>query len=260
MGKLYKIKKIILLLISLILMLASVSCSKEKALVLGTNDAFPPFSSMGGENGDEMVGFDIELAKRIADNYEANLEISIMSFDDLLQSVEKGTIDMAICSITVTEPRKEMVDFSEPYYSTSQVAVIRREDETLFKYIATKEELGSSGKLAAQAGTTGYAVATEVASGEPVVELGSWITVLVELSVKNVDIAILDREAATTFTSQYSNIIKLNHIEFGTEFYAVAVAKGNTKLLNTVNDTIAEIKESGEYDALIEQYINVSSE
>ncbi len=253
-------KKITLLLFISIFILAITSCSKEKVLVMGTNDAFPPFASMGGESGVEMVGFDIELANKIAEKHDAKLQIKVMSFDNLLTSVAAGDIDMALCSITATEERGKIVDFSDPYYMASQVAVVRREDESIYANISTKEQLGVSGKLAAQVGTTGYSAAQQIADGRPVVEFDSWVMALVELSIKNIDIAILDKESARAFTSQYTNLIKLNHIAFDSEQYAVAVKKGNSKLLSSVNDTIAEIIASGEHEALIEKYVNAYSE
>ncbi len=241
--------------ILLVLSLLIFSCTKEEFLVLGTNDMFPPFAYMGGENGRDIVGFDIELAREIAKDLGLELKVINMSFDQLIPSVEKGDIDMAICSITITDERKKIVNFSDKYYKASQVAVVRKDDLPLFENITTKQELGEKVTLAAQVGTTGVAIANRIAAGKPVLELDTWGQALVELSSKKVDAAIIDMESAKAFTYKYGNLVPLN-IEFDTENYGVVIEINNKKLLNSVNSTIARIIENGRYDELIKEYIN----
>ncbi len=233
------------------------SCAKKDVnfLVMGTNDMFPPFAYIDAAQGKTPVGFDIELAKIIAKNYGKELKIKTMSFEDLISAVENGTVDMAICSMTITEARAERVDFSETYYEARQVAVVRKDDLSSFAGIKTKEDLGANAKLAAQVGTTGAATARSIAKGNPVLELETWALALIELSSKNVDATIIDRESAKAFIAKYSNLIKLT-IPFETESYGVAVAKSNTKLLESVNKTIKDLKASGKYIELIENYID----
>ncbi len=242
-------KKIILLLLSIFIL----SCSKkEEFLVFGTNDMFPPFAHMVQ---DEIIGFDVELAKEIAKELGVQLKIINMSFDELIPAVASRDIDMAICSITITDKRQEIVDFSNPYYEASQVAIIRKEDIGLFENIHTKEELGESKSLSAQVGTTGALMANQIAAGKPVLELDTWGQALIEVSSKKVDAAIIDMESAKAFTYKYSNLIPLD-IEFPTESYGVAINKGNSKLLNSVNSTIANLIESGRYDELVKSHID----
>lgn len=244
-------KKIVILLLLSVFIL---SCGKkEEFLTIGANDMFPPFVYIG-DNGYEMVGFDIEFAKEIAKAQGLELKVINMSFDQLIPSVENGTIDMAICSITITEARGEIIDFSDPYYEASQVALVRKEDFSLFEHIVTKEELGASKKLAAQIGTTGAAIARLIANGNDVLELDTWGQALVELSSGKVDAAIIDRESARTFASQYSNLVALD-IRFPTESYGIGIKKGNSKLLKAANDTIANLIISGRYNELVQKYI-----
>ncbi len=247
-------KKIFLLLLLSIFIFG---CGEKKApvLVMGTNDMFPPFAHLGGQYQDENIGFDIEFAKIIAKNYGAELKIEVMSFDTLISAVETGKVDMAICCITITEARKQIVDFSNSYFEAAQVAVVRADDLDKFVGINTKEQLGEMAKLSAQVGTTGAAAAKQIAGDNPVVELDTWGLALVELSSGNVDAAIIDRESARAFANKYHNVTELP-ITFDSEHYGVVVRKGNTKLLTSINKTINEIVSSGEYHRLVAEHID----
>ncbi len=92
-------------------------------LKLGTNAAFPPFEYV---DGDKIVGFDIEMGKRIASDAGASLEIVDMAFDSLIPALQSGTIDFIAAGMSVNEERKQNVDFSDPYYASKQVIIIKQ--------------------------------------------------------------------------------------------------------------------------------------
>ncbi len=96
----------------------------DEDLIIGTNSEFAPFEY---REGDEIVGYDIEIIKRIADDLEMNLVIEDMNFDSLIPAVSSGKVDLVISGMTATDERRENVDFSETYFNASQ-AVIVRED------------------------------------------------------------------------------------------------------------------------------------
>ncbi len=249
-------KKIILLLL---ISIFALSCSDKKesdVLIMGTNPTFPPFEYTGGTRGDEVVGFDVEFAKIIAQNYGKKLVVESMDFDGLIPALQSGKIDMAISGMTITEERRKNVDFSDQYYEASQVVLIRKDDES-FANIKTKEELGAQKSLGAQFGTTGSELAGEISQN--VVELKSCELVVMELMNKKVDAVIIDKEPAKAFMSKNENLVILP-INFDAEYYGIAVKKGNEKLLSVINDTINELVASGEYKRLVEEHINAYSE
>ena len=96
--------------------------SKE-VLKMGTNAAFPPFEYV---EGSEVVGFDATMSRMIARDYGKKLQIIDMSFDGLIAALQAGSIDFIAAGMTATDERRQNVDFSEPYYKTNQVIVIRK--------------------------------------------------------------------------------------------------------------------------------------
>lgn len=95
----------------------------DKTIRMGTNAAFPPFEYTNGTN---VVGFDVSFAKYIANDLNKNLQVFDMSFPSLFDALEAGSIDFICAGLTETEGRKEYVDFSEPYFTTKQVVIVRK--------------------------------------------------------------------------------------------------------------------------------------
>ena len=96
----------------------------DETIVMGTNAEFEPFEYM---EGDQIVGFDVEVVKEIGADLKQNLKIENMNFDSLINALVSGKIDMIIAGMTVTEEREQSIDFSEPYYTSTQVIIIRKE-------------------------------------------------------------------------------------------------------------------------------------
>ena len=92
-------------------------------IVMGTNAAFPPFEYV---EGSKVVGFDASMAQYIANDCGKTLEISDMAFDGLIAALQSGSIDFVAAGMTATEERRQNVDFSEPYYESKQVVIVRK--------------------------------------------------------------------------------------------------------------------------------------
>ena len=90
---------------------------------MGTNAAFFPFEYT---EGSEVVGFDATMAQYIANDYGKNLEIQDMAFDGLIAALQSDSIDFIAAGMTATEERRQNVDFSEPYYESKQVVIVRK--------------------------------------------------------------------------------------------------------------------------------------
>lgn len=90
---------------------------------MGTNAAFFPFEYT---EGSQVVGFDATMAQYIANDYGKNLEIQDMAFDGLIAALQSDAIDFIAAGMTATEERRQNVDFSEPYYSSKQVIIVRK--------------------------------------------------------------------------------------------------------------------------------------
>lgn len=102
---------------------ANVAADGSKVVKLGTNAAFPPFEYVEGKN---IVGFDITMGQIIAKNAGMKLEVVDMAFDSLIPALQSGTIDFIAAGMSVNEERKKNVDFSETYFESEQVIIVRK--------------------------------------------------------------------------------------------------------------------------------------
>ena len=96
--------------------------SKE-VVKMGTNAAFHPFEYI---KGSEAVGFDVSMSKLIAKDLNKKLQVVDMSFDGLIAAVQSGAVDFVAAGMTATDERRQNVDFSEPYYESNQVIIVRK--------------------------------------------------------------------------------------------------------------------------------------
>ncbi len=255
-------KKIItLLLISIFLL---ISCDKkkveeEKYLVVGTSPAFPPFEYM---RDGEIVGFDIGLAEEIAKAQGKTLIVKSIIFDNLIQSLQYGEIDIILSGMTITDNRLAQVDFSNPYYEASQVIVVRKDDLDSFYDMRSLADIISNKTVGVELGSTSLAMTKEIVVAQNIESsnivsenLHTSELVVMELLDGNVDAVLLDKEPAKAFMQKHDNIVELP-ITFKKEYYGVAVRKGDTEMLNSINKIINEMVASGVYNRLVQHYIN----
>ena len=102
---------------------AVVAATGDKTVKLGTNAAFPPFEYVEGK---DIVGFDITMGQKIAAKNGTKLEVVDMAFDSLIPALQSGTIDFIAAGMSVTEERKKNVDFSDAYFASEQVIIVKK--------------------------------------------------------------------------------------------------------------------------------------
>ncbi len=233
------------------------ACSSEKAeenkgpapLVMGTQPDFPPFEHLGGVDGQQVIGFDAEIAKAIAAKLGRPLRIEQLKFDALIPALDAGKIDVAISGMTITPERAKNVEFSSPYYKATQVLIVRAD----FAEPKTKDELKGK-KIAVQLGTTGNSTADGITGAGNTVPFTTCFEAVIELKTKKVDYVILDEQPSLNFVKQNSDL-KLVRLDFADEFYGIAIKKGNTALRDQIDKAIAELRADGTYDKLVAEYI-----
>ncbi len=232
------------------------SCMKsKKELVVGINPNFPPFVYLGGVSGYEIVGFDIEIAKEIAKDQGKELKlVRIQADDDFIVALKNNEIDMAISGIPITEPHKELVDFSRSYYALS-IMVLSRADDNTFDSILTKEQLGKEKKIAVVGGTKSAQAAKIIAGEENIIEVESLENASNLLKSKRIDAIMTHKQASRVFVEKYNNVKIVPIDYFDTVLFAVAVKK-DSQLVDNINETIARIINSGLYAELIDEYIS----
>ncbi|HEM6342476.1 TPA: transporter substrate-binding domain-containing protein [Streptococcus suis] len=263
-------KKILALAATVLAGLTLVACSstssqsaldkiKEKGtLVVATSPDYAPFEFQALVDGkNEVVGADIMLAQKIADELGVKLEVSAMSFDNVLSSVQNGKADIAIAGLSYSEERAKVFDFSESYYQISDVLLIKKDSANSL----TSIDAMSGKTLAVQKGSTQESYAQENISQANIISLTLMGEAVNELKSGKVDAILMDSPVAAGYVSQNSDLAVAS-IEFPTideNSKVIALPKGSTELKTTIDKVIAEVKASGEFDTFLEKAATYTS-
>lgn len=232
---------------------------KQKSeLIVATNATFQPFEY--SENG-EFKGIDIAFADAYAHSLGVKLTVSDIDFDAIVPSVQTYKADLGIAGMTKTEKRAKVVDFTDTYYEASQVVIVKA-DSVYVNY--TKDQLleALEGKsIGCQIGTTGESYI----NGDEEMEFAGiknatckgykdGLLATKDLADGNIDAVIIDSAPASLYVKQYPTCQVVSNVVLTEEEYAIAVAKGNTTLLESLNSFISEIKSNGTLDNIINTY------
>lgn len=221
----------------------------SKTITVGTSADFPPFEYI--ENG-QFVGFDMDLMREIAKIEGFELKFVDMSFDSLIPALRAGQIDVAAAAMTITEERKQVVDFSIPYWTADQSVIVKADSSLTITALFGKYKIG------VQTGTTGDLWCTDelVAKGilpeRNLKRYDTFILALSDLLNGNIDAIVLDSPVANRFAA--TKPVKVVGIIVTGEQYGIAVRKGNKELLNAINNALKQIIESGKMNELIDKY------
>lgn len=214
-------------------------------LVMATNAEFPPYEYY---EGGEIVGIDADIARAIAEDMGMELKIEDMAFDSIIAAVQSGKADFGAAGMTVTEDRLASVNFSDTYAEAKQVIIIKEGSE-----IKSADDL--TGKtVGVQLGTTGDILADEIEDGT-VERYNKGAEAVMDLVGDRVDAVIIDNEPAKVFVSQNEGLTMIEDA-YEAEQYAIAIAKDNTELVEKINASIANLKESGKLQEIIDKYIS----
>ena len=275
MKKLIAVLMALCMLVSAVCLFASCDKGDENTLVMATNAAFPPYEY---KDGDKIVGIDAEIAAAIADKLGMKLEIMDVDFGAVLTGVAEGKYDMGMAGITVTDERKETMDFSDTYATGIQVIIVNDgssiaslDDLWNFDEEGNPVSLKNTDiKIGVQQDTTGDIYSSSAISGwgfndlnddesiktDRVVRYKTGAEAVAALKTGKVDCVIIDDEPAKSFVAANEGIhILEGENEYAVEDYAICVDKGNTELLDKINKALAELKADGTIDGIINKYI-----
>ena len=242
-------KKVLAFALAAVMALSLAACSspaEKEVLTMGTNAAFPPYEMVDENNN--IIGIDAEIAAAVAEKLGMELEIKDMAFDSLITAVSSGAIDIVLAGMTVTEERKEAVNFSDSYATGIQVVIVT-EDSTIAKI----DDLAGK-KIGVQSGTTGDIYCAGDYGEDAVARYDNGALAVAALQNGQVDCVVIDNEPAKAFVEANEGL-KILETEYITEEYAAAIAKENTELLEKVNAALAELKADGTIDEIIAKYI-----
>lgn len=212
---------------------------------MATNAFFEPYEYY---DGDTIVGIDAEIAEAICEKLGYELVIDDMDFDSIITAVQSGKADFGMAGMTVTEERLESIDFTDSYATSTQVIIVSENSK-----VAGIDDLPGA-KIGVQLGTTGDIYASDYEEeGSTIERYNKGADAVLALTQDKIDCVIIDGEPAKAFVAENEGLTILEE-PFADEDYAICVAK-DSELTEQINNALAELKEDGTVDEIINKYI-----
>lgn len=260
-------KKIVVLLLALCMIFMLCACGEEAVqevvsdsaeaeavttvedgvLHMSTNAAFPPYEMV--KDGGGYEGIDIDIATAIADELGLELVVDDMEFNTVLTAVQSNKADICMAGLTVTEERKQNVDFTESYAQGVQVIIVPEDSD-----IETVDDLDGK-MIGTQEATTGNIYCSDDYGEDHVIGYSNGATAIQALLGKKVDCVVIDEQPAKEFVAANEGL-KILSTEYVVEDYAIAVSKDNPALRDAINEALVNLIEDGTVAEIIAKYIS----
>lgn len=245
-------KKILLILTFTIFGLVLASCQREdNVLRVGMDLKYPPFETVDLNNN--PVGISVDIANALGEFMGVKVEIVNTDFLSIIPALQSGEIDIAIASMSITDARKEVVDFTEPYFYFKILSLVNKsfatannltEDSTVEDLLAV-ENANYIG-LASQVSTT-----IPQSYGKEVIESTSLATAIESVSQGTADILLMSANPVVDGYKANPTTTMVLWDSFVSSPIGMAVNKGNQELLDQANAFIETFNdEGGLYDIL----------
>ncbi|MDZ4180119.1 MAG: transporter substrate-binding domain-containing protein [Coriobacteriia bacterium] len=211
--------------------------------VFANSGAYKPFSF---DQGGEIVGFDVDIANEIASRIGRTPDMqSPIPFDTLIQGLRDGRYDALVASHGITDERKEQVDFTRPYYRSGAQTFVAADNDT----IAGVDDL-SDAKIGDVKASTYLALAQGIAGENNVVTYESDIVALQDLTTGRLDAVITDKLVGLMAMDESGLGIKSVGAVLESDEMGIAVQKGDTELLDAINEALEEMIADGTYEEI----------
>lgn len=229
--------------------------AEEKTYVIGTDVTFAPFEFQD-ENGN-FVGIDMDLLEAIAKDQGFKYEVKPLGFNAAVQALEAKQVDAVIAGMSITEERTKKFDFSDPYFDSGVIMAVDADNESVSSYEDLKGE-----RVAVKTGTEGASFAKSIQDdyGFEIVTYDDSANMYEDVKTGN-SIAAFDDYPVLAYGIKQGNGLKMVTEKEAGNSYGFAVAKGeNAELLQMFNTGLANLKASGEYQKILDQYLETDSE
>ena len=240
-----RLKKYIGICLVFILTLILSGCGKNKnEIIMVTEAGFAPYEYY--ENG-EIVGVDIAIAKEIAKELGKKLVVKNVDFDSIVSELKSGKSDFAAAGMSITEERKKQVDFTIEYVTSNQVVVVKKDS-------SLNDITQLDGKrIAVQQGTVGDSYVTDNYKNSEINRQKKFLVAAEAVKNNKADCIVMDQIPAQQLVSQNPELKILDGILFK-DSYGMAVKKGNTELLDTMNTVLQRLIDEGKIEEYIIEY------
>ena len=229
--------------------------AEEKTYTIGTDITFAPFEFQD-VNGD-FVGIDMDLLEAIAKDQGFNYEMKPLGFNAAVQALESKQVDAVIAGMSITEERAKKFDFSDPYFDSGVIMAVDEDNESVSSYEDLKGE-----RVAVKTGTEGASFATSIQDeyGFEIVTYDESANMYEDVKTGN-SIAAFDDYPVLAYGVKQGNGLKIVTEKEAGNSYGFAVSKGeNAELLQMFNTGLTNLRASGEYQKILDQYLDTGSE
>ncbi len=255
-------KRIFSLFVTAIVLFTCVSCRSVGAKIgskpagnvqplrVAMELAYPPFETKDADGN--PAGVSVDFAKAFGESIGREVVIENTAWDGLIPSLQTGKADMIVSSMTITESRKETVDFSKPY-ANSLLAILANKNSG----IKSVDDLNQAGKkIAVKIGSTGFLYATENLKNAEIISLPDESACVTEVSQGKADGFLYDQLTIYRNNQQNPDTTDAIFIPFqDVEYWGAAVKKDNTELLDQLNAFIDTYKSEGGFDKLTQKHL-----
>lgn len=234
--------------------LAMGGCSSDNGkLVMVTEAGFAPYEYYDGE---EVVGVDVDIAKEIASAMGKELEIRDIAFDSLINEVQSGKADFAAAGLSVTPEREEQVDFTINYATSKQVIIVRQDNTEI-----TGPDDVNGKTVSVQLGTVADMAVSEKEDYPDctVIQQKKYLAAAEDVKSGKADCLVMDELPAQELVKENPEL-KILDEELFTDVYSMAVQKGNTELLEKMNEVLQKLMDEGKIEEFTINHINAAGE
>lgn len=231
-------------------------------LKVGTSAEYSPYEFHKVVDGeDKIVGFDDFLVQEIAKDMGVKVEYEDMDFDGLLGALQADKVDIVLAGMTPDEKRKKSVDFSDIYYTNSNVCIVAKGKEDTIKKSEDLKDL----KVGVQKGTTQADYVTNTLGISDATQLKKIPDLMLELQNGKIDVIVTGKAVAEINVKKYDNIA-IGNTTVGDEVAETAAAAikksstgvDNTSFVKSVNDTIKRLQDSGDMDKYMQEALKLA--
>lgn len=209
-------------------------------LVAGLDDAFPPLGYRDEKN--ELVGFDIDFGNELAKRLGVEMEWQPTDWNGVILSLKSKKFDIILSGMSITEERKQEVNFATPYVATDQVVVIKSDNDE----IKTIEDVKGK-KVGSQLGSTGEKAAKKIPGlDEKNLKLYSVYTeAFADLGIGRLDCLVVDELTARHYMTKKPGEFEVTDIKLEYEPMGIAVRKEDQELLDAISKAIQDMRADG---------------
>ncbi len=226
---------------------------KEGYLTIVTSPDYAPyeFYALDKDGKPTLAGFDMDLAKYIADYLGLTLEVIPVDFNGIIGEMGAGVADLAMAGLSPDPKRLEKMDFSDIYYGGKQAFVTIKSKKDQFTDLASTNKAEFS--IGAQNGTIQMELAAEYSKDAELVSLTKATDIIADLVAGNLDGAYVEWDVAVSYQKNYPDLEILCEVPYDADGNVIGVAKGNADLLKYVNEALHKCVDEGTFAQYLEK-------